>query len=101
VGTIGHPLEIGTVADHSLIDVKLSERQSDRLVVGGCVFYDSAGISAMARLMRGTRDEGGQMVLARSRPSVARTLELAGLSELIPTYPTMPDALAALSAGTA
>jgi anti-anti-sigma factor len=70
--------------------------------LSGCLSCDSAGvIIAMGMPMRGARDEAGQMVLAGSRPSVARTLELAGLSELIPTHPTVPDALAALPAGTA
>lgn len=46
-------------------------------------FVDSAGLGALVGVVRRVRERDGEAVLCSARPSVARVLDLAGLSRLV------------------
>jgi anti-sigma B factor antagonist len=86
-------------ADAFLEAVVALRAEGDRHLVldlSECSFCDSAGIRVLTRLVRQTRDHGGRLLLAAPRRSLARTVEMAGLSDVLPHHPTVSEALAQL-----
>ncbi|MFF8288688.1 STAS domain-containing protein [Streptomyces sp. NPDC016309] len=65
------------------------------LDLSGLTFMDSSGVNAFLRVQRDTHARGGWVRLVNPQPSVLRVIELVGLGEAIPLYPTVGDALAA------
>jgi anti-anti-sigma factor len=61
-------------------------------------FCDSAGIQALVRAHNRTQAEGGEMLLAVSAAAVLRVFALMGVDRLIPSFPTLQEALAQASA---
>ena len=61
-------------------------------------FCDSAGIQALVRAHNRTQAEGGKMLLAVSAAAVLRVFALMGVDRLIPSFPTLQEALAQASA---
>jgi anti-anti-sigma factor len=61
-------------------------------------FCDSAGIQALVRAHNRSQAEGGEMFLAVSAPAVLRVFALMGVDRLIPSFPTLHEALAQASA---
>ena len=61
-------------------------------------FCDSAGIQALVRAHNRTQAEGGEMLLAVSAAAVLRVFVLMGVDRLIPSFPTLQEALAQASA---
>lgn len=61
-------------------------------------FCDSAGIQALVRAHNRTQAEGGEMLLAVSAAAVLRVFALMGVDRLIPSFPTLHEALAQASA---
>jgi anti-anti-sigma factor len=57
-------------------------------------FCDSAGIQALVRAHNRSQAEGGEMLLAVSAPAVLRVFTLMGVDRLIPSFPTLQEALA-------
>ena len=57
-------------------------------------FCDSAGIQALVRAHNRSQAEGGEMFLAVSAPAVLRVFTLMGVARLIPSFPTLHEALA-------
>jgi anti-sigma B factor antagonist len=56
-------------------------------------FCDSSGIHALATAHQRARREDRQLLLAASSPAVLRILELTGIDQLIPRFPSLPEAL--------
>ena len=65
------------------------------LDLGELTFCDSAGLSALARLRKKVAQFDGTLALARPTPIVRSVLELTGMTEVIPTFDTVPEAVAA------
>ena len=63
-------------------------------------FCDSAAIAALIEAHKRARAAGGQMVLALSGAAVPRIFELTGVDRVIPTFPSLEEALAHMPAGT-
>ncbi|GIH15900.1 STAS domain-containing protein [Rugosimonospora africana] len=60
-------------------------------------FCDSAGITAFVRLTKRAGEAGGALALARPVQIVESVLKLTGLVEVIPVFPTVEQARAALA----
>lgn len=60
-------------------------------------FCDSAGIQALVRAHNRTQAEGGEMLLAVSAAAVLRVFALMGVDRLIPSFPTLQEAIAQAS----
>ncbi|MEU0335174.1 STAS domain-containing protein [Streptomyces sp. NPDC006193] len=60
----------------------------------GAAFMDSSGINVLIAARR-AHDPAGRLRLAGVRRPVLRTLEIVGLSSLLPCYPSVRDALSA------
>jgi N-acetylglucosaminyldiphosphoundecaprenol N-acetyl-beta-D-mannosaminyltransferase len=61
------------------------------------VFLASAGMAALLRLDRVTRDHGGELRVAGCSPDVWRTLKLVKLDAILRVFPTTTEALGAFS----
>ena len=60
-------------------------------------FLDSAGVTALVRASRRARANEAALRLAVTAPVVLRVIELVGLNQLVPVYPTVADAIASLA----
>jgi anti-sigma B factor antagonist len=58
---------------------------------------DSAGLGALVRALKAARDAGGDLVIVRPQPSIARLLNEAGLDQLLRVFPDPAAASAALA----
>lgn len=59
-------------------------------------FLDSAGVTALVRASRRASASDAALRLAVTALPVLRVLDLVGLDQLVPVYPTVADALASL-----
>ena len=62
--------------------------------MSGTQFCDSAGVHALVQGHKRSRSEGGAMLLVVSAPAVLRVFEIIGIDDLIPSFPTLEQALA-------
>jgi anti-sigma B factor antagonist len=58
-------------------------------------FCDSTGLSVFVRAKNGSDEAGGAVRLAAPQRGVLRILEVSGLVEVLQTYPTVDEAVAA------
>jgi len=61
-------------------------------------FCDSSGISMLVRAHKQAAAHGTELRLVVRSAGVLRTLALAGIGQLLPIFPTVPQALAATPA---
>jgi anti-sigma B factor antagonist len=75
----------------------LIDRGRCRIVfdLAGVSFCDSTGLSVFVRAKNGCDDVGGVVRLAAPQRGVLRILEVSGLVEVLQTYPTVDEAVAA------
>lgn len=59
-------------------------------------FLDSAGVAALVRAARRASATGSALRLAVTAPPVLRVLDLVGLDQLVPVYPSVAQAVASL-----
>ena len=60
-------------------------------------FVDSSGLAALLTGVKRLRPREGCLVLATANPSIAHSLQIIGLSDVLPIYPTREAAIAALN----
>ncbi len=63
-------------------------------------FCDSAGIQALVDAYKRAQAEGGELLLAMSGDAVPRIFSLTGVDRVIPSYPSVDEALRHTPAGT-
>jgi anti-anti-sigma factor len=63
-------------------------------------FCDSTGLSVFVRAKNSCDETDGQVRLAAPQRGVLRILEVSGLVEVLPTYPSVDEAIAATVAAT-
>jgi anti-sigma B factor antagonist len=63
-------------------------------------FLDSAGVTALVRAARRASASEAALRVAVTSPAVLRVLDLVGINQLVPVYPSVGEALASLSAQT-
>lgn len=56
-------------------------------------FCDSTGLSVFVRAKNGSDDAGGLVRLAAPQRGVRRILQVSGLVEVLPTFPTVDEAV--------
>jgi anti-sigma B factor antagonist len=61
-------------------------------------FCDSAAIHALVDAHKRARAEGGQVLLAFSGTAVPRIFEITGVDQVIPSFPSVAEALAHIPA---
>ena len=59
-------------------------------------FMDSAGLGALIGGIRRARENGGEVAVACSRPTLTRLLHTTGFDRIVPVTDTVDDAVAAL-----
>jgi anti-sigma B factor antagonist len=66
--------------------------------LGAVDFLDSTGLGVLLGAVKRIRGVGGDLVLARAAPQVARVFEVTRLIEILPIHGTVESAVAALVA---
>jgi anti-sigma B factor antagonist len=61
--------------------------------LAGLKFIDSCGLGLLVRVLRWTRESGGDLSLAAPRQQVRRVLEITGLIDVFSVYPSVKKAL--------
>jgi len=61
--------------------------------LAGLEFIDCCGLGVLVRLLKWTRESGGDMYLVGPRPRVRRVLEMAGLIGVFSVYPSVEQAV--------
>lgn len=57
-------------------------------------FCDSSGLHALLTAHKRAGEEGREVLLVLGHPTVRRVFEITGIDRLIPTFPSLPEALA-------
>ncbi len=60
-------------------------------------FMDSAGLGALIGGIRRTREAGGEVAVACSRPTLTRLLHTTGFDRIVPVTETLEEAVTALT----
>jgi anti-anti-sigma factor len=63
-------------------------------------FMDSAGLGALIGGFRRTRENGGEVAVACSRPTLTRLLHTTGFDRIVPVTETVDEAIAAVAHGS-
>ncbi|MBX3314262.1 MAG: STAS domain-containing protein [Actinobacteria bacterium] len=79
---------LGELASHPQVVIDLSE----------VPFMDSAGLGALIGGIRRARENGGEVAVACSRPTLTRLLHTTGFDRIVPVTETLDEAVAALGA---
>jgi anti-sigma B factor antagonist len=61
--------------------------------LAGLEFIDCRGLGVLLRVLKWTRESGGDMYLVGTRPPVRRVFEMAGLAGAFSTYPSVEQAV--------
>lgn len=61
--------------------------------LAGLTFVDSCGLGVLARVLRWTRESGGDLSLAAPKQQVRRVLEITGLIDVFAVYPSVKQAV--------
>lgn len=81
---------------HNFIEVMRPEPASHLVLdMSGVSFLDSAGVGALVSLFVSRRNSGKSFALAALDTHGKAVLQVAGLTKLLPNYPTVEDALEA------
>ena len=77
---------LGELASHPQVVIDLSE----------VPFMASAGLGALIGGIRRARENGGEVAVACSRPTLTRLLHTTGFDRIVPVTETLAEAVAAL-----
>jgi anti-sigma B factor antagonist len=80
---------LAEMTDHTCLIIDLS----------AVPFVDSAGLGALIGGIRRTRDRGGQVAVACSRPTLVRLLRNTGFDRIVTVCDSVTEAVASLHAG--
>lgn len=78
---------LGELASRSQVVIDLSD----------VPFMDSAGLGALIGGIRRAREQGGEVAVACSRPTLTRLLHTTGFDRIVPVTETLEAAVAALA----
>ncbi|HTF11480.1 MAG TPA: STAS domain-containing protein [Asanoa sp.] len=97
VVSVGGELDMATAPQLQDQITDLLDRGLSRLVfdLTELSFCDSTGLSVFVRAKNSTDEAGGMVRLAAPQRGVRRILEVSGLVEVLHTYPTVDEAVAA------
>jgi anti-sigma B factor antagonist len=97
VVSVGGELDMATAPQLQDQITDLLDRGLSRLVfdLTEVSFCDSTGLSVFVRAKNSTDEAGGVVRLAAPQRGVRRILEVSGLVEVLHTYPTVDEAVAA------
>jgi anti-anti-sigma factor len=89
-------VDMTNAAEMEAAFLEASARGQNTFVVdmSGTQFCDSAGVHALVQAHKRSLSEGGEMLLVVSAPAILRVFEIIGIDHLIPSFPTLAQALA-------
>jgi len=91
-------LTSGLLRDHVLADLRgMSGSPCVVMDVGGVDFIDSSGLNALIVLWKAAHRAQGELVLARPERRFRTVIERSGLDRHLISYPTLDEAVTALS----
>jgi anti-sigma B factor antagonist len=65
--------------------------------LAGLTFIDSSGLGVLVRVLKWTRESGGDMILAAPQQQVRRVLRVTGLIDAFSVYPSVEQAASGIS----
>ena len=81
---------------HSFIHTMRQEPAAHLVLdMSGVSFLDSAGVGALVSLFVSRRDAGKTLALASLTPQANAVLQVSGVLKLVPSYPTVEEAVSA------
>lgn len=89
-------LDAYTVTDFRQSLGELAARPAVVIDLSEVPFMDSAGLGALIGGIRRARENGGEVAVACSRPTLTRLLHTTGFDRIVPVTETLDDAVAAL-----
>ena len=89
-------LDAYTVTDFRQSLGELANRPRVVIDLSEVPFMDSAGLGALIGGIRRARENGGEVAVACSRPTLTRLLHTTGFDRIVPVTDTLDDAVAAL-----
>ena len=92
-------LDAYTVAQFREALGELAGTQSILIDLSDVPFMDSAGLGALIGGIRRTREAGGDVAVACSRPTLTRLLHTTGFDRIVSVTESVEEAAAALAAG--
>jgi anti-sigma B factor antagonist len=97
--TVGGEVDLATVeAVDAAVAVALTQEPSALVIdLSGVQFLASAGLQALVAA-RETAGESADFAVVANGPATSRPIQLTGLDQIFSLYPTLDDALAALTA---
>ncbi|GHH66124.1 anti-anti-sigma factor [Streptomyces umbrinus] len=90
--------EIDYTVKHALTEALMPRHAAPQRTIvdlSGVTFMDSSGINIFIAAHQAATDRQAWLRIAGAQESVRRVLQLVGLDQLIPCYPTLEQALAA------
>ena len=91
-------LDAYTVADFRDTLTDLSSQPRVVIDLSEVPFMDSAGLGALIGGIRRARENGGEVAVACSRPTLTRLLHTTGFDRIVPVTETVEAAVAAVEA---
>jgi anti-sigma B factor antagonist len=97
--TVVGELDVASARDFKEILFEVIATRPDAVIVdmARTTFVDSSGLAALLAGVKRLRPREGCLVLATANPSIAHSLQIIGLSDVLPIYPTREAALAGLN----
>lgn len=89
-------LDAYTVTDFRQSLGELASRPQVVIDLSEVPFMDSAGLGALIGGIRRARENGGEVAVACSRPTLTRLLHTTGFDRIVPVTETLDEAVAAL-----
>jgi anti-sigma B factor antagonist len=89
-------LDAYTVTDFRQSLGELATRPAVVIDLSEVPFMDSAGLGALIGGIRRARENGGEVAVACSRPTLTRLLHTTGFDRIVPVTETLAEAAAAL-----
>ena len=99
VVSIAGDIDVLTAVEASVFLNAQLDSGRERLVLdlGQVEFMSSSGIRLLLEISKKSREQGGDLRLARTPPGVARTLDITGLARIVKAYPSVDEALASFA----
>lgn len=92
-------LESFTVSQFRQALAEMADGNNLIIDLSGVPFVDSAGLGALIGGIRRTRERGGRVAVACSRPTLARLLRNTGFDRIVTVAGTVSEAAASLEIG--
>jgi len=96
--TVTGELDVASARGFKEVLLDVVDGGTDGVVVdlADTTFIDSSGLAVLLTAVKRLRPRTGRLVLVTTNPSIGHSLEIIGLSDVLPIYPSRDAAVSAL-----